>query len=66
MLGFSKACYLINNQLVLEKQLYDMAYHIIRWMATFLLDRIQQVKIGNEYSHSGRPNGGVPCVSFVR
>ena len=28
-------------------------------MATFLLDRAQQVKIGNEYSHSGHPNGGV-------
>ena len=29
-------------------------------MATFLLDRAQRVKIGNEYSHSGHPNGGVP------
>ena len=29
-------------------------------MATFLLDRAQRVKIGNEYSHSGNPNGGVP------
>ncbi|KAK2192375.1 hypothetical protein NP493_32g09014 [Ridgeia piscesae] len=29
-------------------------------MVTFLLDRVQRVKIGNEYSHSGHPNGGVP------
>ena len=29
-------------------------------MATFLLDRAQRVKIGNEYSHSGYPIGGVP------
>ena len=29
-------------------------------MATFLLDRSLRVKIGNEYSHSGYPNGGVP------
>ena len=29
-------------------------------MATFLLDRAQRVKIGNEYSHFGHPNGGVP------
>ena len=29
-------------------------------MATFLLDRAQRVKIGNEYSHSGHPNGGLP------
>ena len=34
--------------------------HILRWMATFLLDRAQRVKIGNEYSHSGHPNGEVP------
>ena len=26
----------------------------------FLLNRAQRVKIGNEYSHSGHPNGGVP------
>ncbi|KAK2189798.1 hypothetical protein NP493_96g02034 [Ridgeia piscesae] len=29
-------------------------------MTTFLLDRAQLVKIGNEYSHSGHPNGGIP------
>ena len=28
-------------------------------MATFLLDRAQRVTIGNEYSNSGHPNGGV-------
>ena len=28
-------------------------------MATFLLDRTQRVKIGNEYSHFGLPYGGV-------
>ena len=28
-------------------------------MATFLLVRTQRVKIGNEYSHSGHPSGGV-------
>ena len=29
-------------------------------MAAFLLDRTQRVKIGNNYSHTGLPNGGVP------
>ncbi|KAK2149486.1 hypothetical protein NP493_2981g00010 [Ridgeia piscesae] len=29
-------------------------------MATFLLDKAQRVKIGNEYSHCGHPNWGVP------
>ena len=33
--------------------------HVLRWMATFLLDR-SRVKIGNVYSDSGSPNGGVP------
>ena len=33
---------------------------MLRWMATFILDRAQRVKIRNEYSHSGYPNGGVP------
>ena len=34
--------------------------HIVRWLAAFLLDRQQQVKIGNIYSRTGSPNGGVP------
>ena len=28
-------------------------------MTTFVLDRAKQVKIGNEYSHSSHPSGGV-------
>ena len=52
---------LINHCLLIEKlQLYDLPEHIIRWMAAFLLDRNQRVKIGNHYSQSGLPNGGVP------
>ena len=52
---------LINHHLLLDKlQSYGLPAHILRWMATFLLDRTQRVKIGNEYSHSGHPNGGVP------
>ena len=33
----------------------------LRWMAAFLLDRMQRVKIGNNYSYrpTGHPNGGV-------
>ena len=35
--------------------------HILRWMAAFLLDRTRQrVKLGNNYPHTGHPNGGVP------
>ena len=37
-----------------------MPPHIRRWIATFLLDRTQQVKIGNNFSPSGHSKGGVP------
>ena len=61
MLDFSKAFDLINHHLLLHKlQSYGLPAHILRWMATFLLDKAQRVKIGNEYSHCGHPNGGVP------
>ena len=33
--------------------------HMLRWMAIFLLDRAQRVKIRNEYFHSDHPTGGV-------
>ena len=47
--------------MLLDKlQSYGLPAHILRWMATFLLIRAQRVKIGNEYSHSGYPNGAVP------
>ena len=54
MLDISKAFNLINHHKL------QLPAHILRWMATFLLERAQRVKIGNEYSHSGHPNGGVP------
>ena len=61
MLDFSKTFNLINHHLLLDKlQSYGLPAHILRWMATFLLDRAQRVKIRNEYSHSGHPNGGLP------
>ena len=48
MLDFSKAFDLINHYLLLDKlQSYGLPAHILRWMATFLLDRAQRVKIGN-------------------
>ena len=58
MLDFSNAFDLINHHLLVDKlQSYGLPAHILRWMATFLLDRAQRVKTGNEYSHSGHPNG---------
>ena len=34
--------------------------HLVRWMAAFLLDREQRVKIGDAISRLGYPNGGIP------
>ena len=61
LLDFSKAFDLINHNILLEKlQAFGISAPILRWMAAFLLDRTQRVKIGNNYSHTGHPNGGVP------
>ena len=61
LLDFSKAFDLINhNILLLKLKQYDLPPHIRRWIATFLLDRTQQVKIGNNFSPPGHPKGGVP------
>ena len=61
MLDFSKAFDLINHRLLVDKlKSYNMPDHILRWIATFLMDRTQKVKISNYLSRSGSPNGGVP------
>ena len=62
MNDFSKALDLNNHNILLDKlQVFGISAHILRWMAAFVLDRTQQrVKIGNTYSHTGLPNGGVP------
>ena len=61
LLGFSKAIDLINHNILLAKlKQYDLPPHIRRWIATFLLDRTQQVKIGKIFSPPGHPKGGVP------
>ena len=66
MLYFSNAFDLINHFLLLDTlQLYYLLEHSIRWMAAFLLDRSQRVYIGNHYSQSGLPNGGVPKEPYL-
>ena len=35
-------------------------HNLVRWMAAFLVDRQQSVKIGDTVSSIGYPNGGVP------
>ena len=52
---------LINhNTLLVKLKQYDLPPHIRRWVATFLLDRTQQVNIGNNFSPPEHPKGGVP------
>ena len=61
LLDFSKAFDLINHHILVDKLITNgIPAHIVRWLAAFLLDRQQQVKIGNIYSRTGSPNGGVP------
>ena len=61
MLDFSKAFVLINHHILLDKLTnIGLPVHIVRWIGAFLLNRSQQVMIGNHCSSSGSPNGGVP------
>ena len=61
VLYYSKAFELINHNILLEKlQVFGTPAPILRWMAAFLLDRTQRVKIEKNYSYTGHPNGGVP------
>ena len=60
-LDFAKAFDLIIHEMLLKKlKDNDIPPHILRWMASFLLDRTQRVKIGKYLSNVGKPNGGVP------
>ena len=61
LLDFSTDFDLINhNTLLVKLKQHDLPPHIRRWIAIFLLDRTQQVKIGNNFSPPGHPKGGVP------
>ena len=60
-LDYSKAFDLINHDILLSEMVgIEIPAHLVRWMAAFLLDREQRVKIGDAVSKPGYPNGGVP------
>ena len=59
-LDYSKAFDLINDILLNKMVGTEVLGHLVRWMAAFLLDREQRVKVGNAVSKPGYPNGGVP------
>ena len=61
LLDFSKAFDLINHRILIEKlHSFGIPSHILRWVASFLMDRTQKVKVQNYLSSSGTPSGGVP------
>ena len=56
-----KAFDLINHETLIDKLVaMNLPVNIVRWMAAFLLDREQTVKIGESVSQPGYHNGGVP------
>ena len=61
IVDYSNAFDHINHEMLIAK-LYGMGLpaYLVRWMAAFLIDRQQSVKIGDTVSSIGYPNGGVP------
>ena len=58
---FSRGLDLVDhNALVLEMQCLGVHEATIRWISSFLTDRIQRVKIEGVYSDSTTPRGGIP------
>ena len=52
LLDFSKAFDLINHHILVDKLITNgVPAHIVRWLAAFLLDRKQQVKIGYIFTY---------------
>ena len=61
LVDYSNAFDHINHEILIAK-LYGMGLpaYLVRWMAAFLIDRQQSVKIADTVSSIGYPNGGVP------
>ena len=61
LVDYSKAFDHINHELLVAKLCgMGLSVHLVRWMAAFLIDRQQSVKIDDTVSNKGYPNGGVP------
>ncbi len=73
---FSKAIYLADHQLVLQKPSdLDVPPFLVKWTASFLLNRMQQVKIGSHVSTPvllnarcpyGTRFGHLACVAHIK
>ncbi len=52
---------LINHDILINKlSNTGISPFIVRWVASFIQDRSQRVKVGGEFSEIGFPNGGIP------
>ena len=59
-LDYRKAFDLINHDILIDKLVkMELPAHLVGWMAAFLLDREQRVKIKDAGSRPGYHNGGV-------
>ena len=66
LLDFSKAFDHINHNILLDKlESLDVHPVAVRWVAGFLLNRLQRVKIGQCTSSWESPNGGVPQGTYL-
>ncbi len=60
LVDYSKAFDLINHIFINKLSNTGISPFIVRWVASFLQDRSQRVKVGGEFSEIGFPNGGIP------
>ena len=57
LVDYSKAFDHINHEILIAKLYYmGLPAYLVRWMAAFLIDRQQSVKIGDTVSSIGYPN----------
>lgn len=63
---FSKTFDSINHVIVLEKlKLFGIAHNLIKWIDSYLTERVQFVKINVSFSNSVKVHSGVPQGSHL-
>ncbi len=61
LLDYRKAFDLIDHNILLNKlQVLGVPPFLLKWISSFLSNRLQRVKVGNSLSEWGTLNGGVP------
>ena len=66
-LDYSKAFDVINHTILINKMtVMNLPPHLVHWMAAFLFDPEQRVKVVESRSVPAYPNGEVPQGSFPK